>query len=413
MSFTTPERYLFVDCETTIYKDGNPFSTPNKLCAVGIWFEGQYYEWDIEHSGNPYGNKLREISELFSRAVCIVGFNLKFDLHWLRNYIPDLAIPRVWDCQLFEFIRSNQNAAFPSLDGAAEEYGLPPKIDYIKVNYWDKGLDTTDVPWLDLSDYLKRDVELTREVFWYQHSQFEGNRRNLFLLHCHDLIVLEEMEFNGLKYDKERSLELGNGVAHEITRVQQELAEEVGCPDINWGSTDHLSAILYGGHINYESTEVVTRQYKHTSRTYERKCKRWHVLPRKVDPPDGSETKPTSEWSDQELARRNAERTAKGDPPFYRVYSVDEDTLKGLRRHRSVRKIIDLLLQLADLRKLEGTYYFGIPKLMNEMKWPDGYIHGTINQCRAITGRTASSKPNLQNFDGRLKHLFPSRYSAV
>jgi DNA polymerase I-like protein with 3'-5' exonuclease and polymerase domains len=411
MSSSIPKDYLFVDCETTIHADGNPFSRRNRLCAVGIEFNGTYYEWDIEHGGKPYAEALREIKALFDQAVCVVGFNLKFDLHWLRNYVPDIRVDRVWDCQLFEFIKSNQNAAFSSLNDAADEYLLPHKLDVVKTEYWDKGIDTLDVPRDLLFEYLRYDVELTRNVFENQYPMFTGNRRNLFLLHCLDEIVLAEIEFNGLVYDQPRSLALADEVGAKRAAVVEELNSLAPCPDINWNSADHISAVLYGGQIKYDSVETVTRQFKNHSRTYERKCVKWHECPRQIEPPDRSETKPTSEWSDGILQRTNAERLEKGEPPFYRIYSVDEQTLKGLLHHKRTRRLIRLILELANLKKLEGTYYRGVPKIMAEKCWPEGMIHGQINQCRAITGRTSSSAPNLQNFDGGLKDLFPSRFA--
>jgi hypothetical protein len=259
MSSLTPENYLIVDCETTILNDGNPFSEGNKLCVVGIKFNDTYYQWDIEYSGQPYATALKEIKELFNQAICIVGFNLKFDLHWLRNYIPDLRITRIWDLQLFEFIKSNQNAAFPSLDEAAEEYQLPKKLNIVKTEYWDKGINTPDIPWNILSEYLRHDVELTQMVFLKQYPMFEGNKRNLFHLHCFDEIVLEEIEFNGLVYDHTRSLVLADDVALRRTSLVEELDSLAPCPNINWNSADHISAILYGGIIKYDSVETVTR----------------------------------------------------------------------------------------------------------------------------------------------------------
>ena len=56
------------------------------------------------------------------------------------------------------------------------------------------------------------------------------------------------------------------------------------------------------------------------------------------------------------------------------------------------------------------TYYKGLPNLINEMNWSFGKIYGQLNQCVAKTGRLASSKPNLQNFDSEIKGLFYSRY---
>lgn len=410
MSSSTLRNFLYLDTETTVLNKGHPFSASNKLCAVGILFQDKYYEWDIEHGTAPYGPKLDEIRHLISQASRLVGFNIKFDLHWLRAYMPDLKLPPVWDVQLFEFIKTSQNAAFQSLDEVAIEYKLPPKLDVLKTEYWDKGLDTTDAPWEIVSEYLKRDVHLTYEITQYQLAE-DRVSMPLFYLHCHDLLVLEEMEYNGLLYDRAMSDAEAERIVPEIEATEEALAKLCPVP-INWNSSDQVSAFLYGGLINYESTETVTRQYKHTSRTYERKCIKQHVLPRQVQPLPRGETAQTANMGDEELKMINLQRKEANKPPFFRIYSVDEPTLQVLRRHRSVRKPIDLLLKLANLRKLQGTYYKGIPKLMDTMQWENDFLHGQINQCRAITGRTSSSKPNLQNFDKRLKLLFPSRFRS-
>ena len=62
------------------------------------------------------------------------------------------------------------------------------------------------------------------------------------------------------------------------------------------------------------------------------------------------------------------------------------------------------------MQKRMTTYYHGLVKLIDEMKWKKDTIHGQLNQCVAKTGRLSSSKPNLQNFDGEIKTLFTTRY---
>ena len=68
------------------------------------------------------------------------------------------------------------------------------------------------------------------------------------------------------------------------------------------------------------------------------------------------------------------------------------------------------LLTRATLEKRKTTYYHGLVKLIDEMNWTKGIIHGQLNQCVAKTGRLSSSKPNLQNFDGEIKTPFTTRY---
>jgi DNA polymerase-1 len=69
-----------------------------------------------------------------------------------------------------------------------------------------------------------------------------------------------------------------------------------------------------------------------------------------------------------------------------------------------------LLLELAKLEKLNGTYYKGLVNLRKEMHWPVGVLHGSFNQTTASTGRLSSSRPNAQNFATDILDIFISRY---
>ena len=74
---------------------------------------------------------------------------------------------------------------------------------------------------------------------------------------------------------------------------------------------------------------------------------------------------------------------------------------------------IKLILDRAVLEKRLTTYYVGLVELRQSMNWPVNKLHGVLNQCVAKTGRITSTKPNLQNFDGEIKHLFGSRYAVT
>lgn len=154
---------LTLDVETTISNKGNPFDLTNKLVCVGLkWKDQMYIEYD--HFGT--------IQHYIDNADLIVGFNIKFDLHWLRRIGVDISKVKVWDCQIGEFLLENQTNPYPSLDKAAEKYGLPLKLDVVKTEYWEKGIDTDEVPRTILSEYLTQDLILTEQVFLKQCKAF-------------------------------------------------------------------------------------------------------------------------------------------------------------------------------------------------------------------------------------------------
>jgi DNA polymerase I-like protein with 3'-5' exonuclease and polymerase domains len=215
----------------------------------------------------------------------------------------------------------------------------------------------------------------------------QGKER-LISLHNQDLLVLQDMEYNGLQYEYDKSLILGNELDEQISKLDKRLYEYHMFDNFNPNSNVHLSTLLYGGTINYREQEECG-VYKGGARQGEVKLK-WvdkeKVLPRLFTPIEGTE-----------LAREGQ-------------YQTNDDTLKRLKGSEESMSILKVLLTRATLEKRRGTYYMGVPALIDTMGWTNNLIHGQLNQCVAKTGRLSSSKPNLQNFDGEIKSLFTTRY---
>lgn len=154
----------------------------------------------------------------------------------------------------------------------------------------------------------------------------------------------------------------------------------------NFNSGDHLSALLYGG-VVYEHSKEHVGFYKTGAKAGQPKFKNVlieHTFPRLFEP-----------IKDSELKKEG-------------YYETNEGVLKKLKGPN--KKIVELLLRLAKIEKLNGTYYRGLPKLNAEMRWPKGKLHGLLNQTLAGTGRLSSSKPNQQNFASELQDIFISDY---
>lgn len=378
---------LVLDVETTISNKGNPFDENNRLCYVGA---GNYV-FPIEYDSSPYKHHLDSIQELIDSTETLIGFNIKFDLHWLRKYGIEFNSKRIWDCQLVHFILTGQTHTYPSLNQVAEYYGLEAKLDEVAEQYWKNGIDTPDIPRDLLEDYLKQDLKLTKEVYEKQLQDVSHNKllQRLVSLHNQDLLVLEEMEYNGLLYNEDKSKELANELEKEIVAIDADLFRYHSCSEFNPNSVDHLSAFLYGGSIKLRRREPCG--YFKTGDRKGQVKERWVdykvQFERLVKPLKGSE-----------LAKEG-------------YYSTDEQTLKSLKGSRAAKLVIDLLLKRAELEKRVSTYYRGLVKLRTEQNWKEGRIYGQLNQCVARTGRLSSSRPNLQNFDGEIKQLFYSRFA--
>ena len=374
-------KLLALDTETTIWNKGNPYDARNKLVCWSYAHEASSGTKDTSSSS------LEELAEGVRRADLIIGFNFKFDLAWLLKVgVYQLRDKQIWDVQIAEFILSNQTNRFPSLNETCERYGLESKIDVVKRDYWDKGINTDQIPWEILEPYATRDAELTLACYHAQRKHMTPAQVKLCFLMCQDLKILQEMEANGIPFDEQLCSSRATEVDDKISTLKGKLAAIYPNVPINFASNDHLSAFLYGGVVKQEGKEHIGF-FKTGARAGEPKYKNIiieHALPRLYEPLKGSA-----------MAKLGN-------------FATDEGTLRKLRGNKT---LVNMLLELSKLEKLNGTYYRGLVKLREEMNWEQGMLHGNFNQTTAQTGRLSSSKPNLQNFATELQDIFISKYN--
>lgn len=370
---------LTFDFECTTFQKGNPFAVRNKAVCLGLKVNNNkpHCEFKLHLVPDNY----------FTNRLCI-AFNAKFDIHWLRRLGFQLPT-QVWCCQLAEFILSRQSHPYPSLEETAQKYDLGHKLDVIKLEYWNKGVDTDAIPRDILSNYCKQDVELTHAVYQRQQAAFIQNPGlyRLFKLACQDLLILEEMEWNGLVFDEKLCKERVE-VCKQQMQTHLDILQAV-YPDIpiNFNSNDQLSVFLYGGIITQETKQPIG-VFKSGERKGQIKYKNVdveHVLPRMVEP----------------LPKTEMQKAG--------IFSTNEGTLKKLKG-AFAKRYVPHILGVAKMEKLIGTYYEGLPKQNKEMEWEKNMIHGQLNQCVAQTGRLSASSPNQQNFAGDILDIFVSRY---
>jgi len=367
---------LAVDTETTTYNKGHPFDKRNELVC---WSYATTEHSDAHLWGQ--GN----LQQLIDGADLLITFNGKFDLQWLNKEGITYNSAKVWDVQIAEFILSYQTRPYLSLNEVCETHGLPAKLDVIKLEYWDKGIDTKDIPWPVLQEYATHDAYLTLQCYLKQYQLMTRAQVALCRLQSQDMSILREMEACGIPFDEELCHSRAEQLDAKIQEIKTELAAVYPNVPINFNSGDHVSAFLYGGVVKEDAKEFVG-YYKSGIKAGQPKFQNLvieHTLPQVYKPIKGSE-----------LAKEG-------------FYATNEATLRQLK---GKRHNVDLLLTLAKMEKLNGTYYRGLVKLREEMDWPKGLLHGNFQQTVARTGRLSSSKPNLQNFATELQDIFVSKY---
>lgn len=356
-------KVLCIDVETTTNNRGNPFDSNNNLVSVAFNSDNNY-----NCCGSDYSDT---VQRAISEADVLVGFNIKFDLHWLRRTGYNISNIKVWDCQIAEFVLSRQRTKYPALNDCLIKYGLEPKLDVVKTEYWDKGIDTNQIPWDILAEYNIQDVKQTLELYHKQQEIATPIQKRLIQLCCMDLLTLQEMEYNGIHVDLDDCLTSCVAIKQQINDITNKLQNKYPHIPINFDSPDHLSAYLYGGIIKEDSKELVglfktglkanTPKYKNIVIE--------HQLSGFAKPIPGSELKKEG------------------------LYSTGESVLQQLKDKTGT---VDLLLKFAQLTKVK-EFFEGFIKINKDTNWPRNRIHGNFNQVSTSTGRLSSTKPNLQN----------------
>lgn len=375
------------DLETTIFNKGNAFDERNEVCFVGLGDK----LFDIQYTDHPYGDNLREIQNDIDSVDLLLFINAKFDLHHLRNLGIKFSHKKIWDCQIVDFMLEGQTTSYPSMNSMATKYDLPLKDDKIS-EYWAQQIDTKDIPYDEITEYLRHDLETTYKIYEIQKQLVETKSKafqRLVSLMNQDLLVLQEIEYNGFYFNEQACLTKAEELQHTINDLRMELHDYHSIEEFNSESGDHLSALLYGGTIIIPR-KVLVGTYKTGDRKGEDKYG-WndysYDLPRLFNPLPRTELKKPGYWQ------------------------TGEDVLKQLKsRDKASKRVVEIILSLAKLEKIVGTYYNGLPKLRETMNWKPNMLHGNLNQVTARTGRLSSTKPNLQNISGDMKIVFETRY---
>ncbi|MGW8143526.1 MAG: DNA polymerase I [Anaerolineales bacterium] len=146
--------------------------------------------------------------------------------------------------------------------------------------------------------------------------------------------ILADMEMAGIKLDVEFLAEMSENLSQKIGSIKTQIFESVG-EEFNLNSPQQLSEALFDR--------------------------------LQLTPPN---------------------RTQKTSSGFYSTAAGTLEAMKG------DHPVVDWVLEYRELSKLQSTYVDALPQQVNPHT---GRVHTSYNQAGSVTGRIASSDPNLQN----------------
>lgn len=267
------------------------------------------------------------------------GHNVKYDLLALQRAGLDLS-PIVFDTMIAGFLIDPASRNLGLKDMAEDTLNLTMTHIEELIGKGKNQITMADVPIDRAAPYAAADAEVTlRLVAPLQKRMAERQAEKVFETVEMPLVpVLAMMEQNGIALDLGFLQKMSGELTGRLGEIEKEIYRAVGY-NFNLNSTQQLSDVLF---------------------------KTLGLLP--PDP---------------------RKKTANGH------YSTSADVLEELRGQHAV---VDLILEYRELSKLKSTYVDALPQQVNP---ETGRVHTSFNQTGSVTGRLASSEPNLQNIPTR------------
>lgn len=359
-------KLLFVDVETTIRNTvgknkASAFCKDNFIVYSGVMRSGDGCVSIVNGPAEPPTDE----------GYAVVGHNIKFDLHHLRaaneSWWEYVMRNGVWDTSIAEYLLTAQIEKYPSLDSCAVKYGGTVKDNRLKDEFWGKGIDTTEIPEDIILPYLEQDVLNTKIIAEAQIEEAERlGMMPLMRAMMSAMLATAEMEWNGLYVDLDRLESIQETLETERRSLLQKLEDEViemglALPRdvLNLSSNKQLSAILFGGDVDYTDKEQIG-----FFKTGAKKGEPRYKNVQKSVMSKGLYT-PKKEWENK-----------------LGYYSSSDDILSELfGEHGGV--FLEGMLRLRWLNKQINTYAEGMKKLV----MPDGLIHHSLQCTSTSTGR--------------------------
>ncbi len=278
-------------------------------------------------------------SPLSETEIGKAGHNIKYDLIVLRRAGLDVS-PMTFDTMIAEWLinPASRNLGLKNLAWVRLGYEMTHIEDLIGKGRGQKTMD--EVPISEAAGYAAADAAIClRLIPQLQEDLSRQEATDLFTTMEMPLVsILADMEMAGIKLDRGFFDHFSHELEDKLGEIETRIQDAVG-HEFNLNSTQQLSEALFD------------------------------TLG--LEPPD------------------RARKTASGH------YSTAASVLEAMQKQHPV---VEWMLEYRELEKLRSTYVDALPQQINP---ETDRVHTSFNQTGTVTGRIASSDPNLQNIPTR------------
>jgi len=332
--------YVSFDTETTS-------TSPMLAELVGISLatqEGTGYYIPVGHKNGkkqiPLEQVRNALNPFFMKdSLKKVGHNLKYDCIVLMNYGFSIK-PLYFDTMIAAWLLEPSTHRLGLKALAESELGISMIHIEELIGKSKKQLSMEEISPEKVAPYAAADAEVPLKLMHIFQERLEKNH----LLSVFEKIemplvpVLINMERSGISIDKQFFKEYAQELKGRMREIEDEIFHILGY-SFNMNSTQQLSKALF-----------------------------------------------------QDLGLKNPDPTNKTKAGNF---STSASVLEEMRGQH---KVVDLILEYREISKLVSTYLEALPKQVNPRT---NRIHTSFSQTGSVTGRLASSDPNLQNIPTR------------
>lgn len=274
---------------------------------------------------------------LTNPAIGKAAHNAKYDYTILRRYGLTVS-PITFDTMIAEWLTDPASKHKGLKNLAFHRLGIEMKEIGSLIGKGKKQRPFSEVSIEEAAPYGAADADVTLRLIPPLQKEIEAkNQQRILELELPLIPVLAEMEMTGIGVDVDFFRQMSQDLAARMQALEREIHEIAGEP-FNINSTQQLSDVLFN-----------KLQY----------------------PQEG-------------LKKTKSGHFSTANNVLLEMLRTDREAQTGL---------IARIIEYRELGKLKSTYVDALPQMVG----PDGRIHTSFNQTGAITGRIASSNPNLQN----------------